>query len=121
MSEAQSVSIATLLEGAIIEVVDQALDEAWQNIVDPDTESAKKRTVQLKIELMPDSNREAVDLVFHVSAKLAPPRPLGTKVGLVLTEGGPTAVEYVSPQLTIHDAVNTEFPRIVGGGKEKKS
>lgn len=58
--EFEQVSIAKLHEGAAIEMIDEALTEAWANIWDPNTEAKKKRAIHLTITLSPDEERDIV-------------------------------------------------------------
>lgn len=69
----EKLTLASICGGAVQEKVDRALEKVAKNILDPNTEPAKKRTITLKITMMPDDNdREDVAVNAEVSYTLAP-------------------------------------------------
>ena len=46
-------TLANLCDGAVQEKVDRALEKVSNNILDPNTEPGKKRSITLKITLKP--------------------------------------------------------------------
>lgn len=80
------VSLATLMEGGIVEQFDEALRLAAENCLDPNTEATATRTVSLTVKLKPNVNREVVDLDCQVVAKPAPDKPVSTTLFLGKTK-----------------------------------
>lgn len=66
-------TLATICGGAVQEKVDRALERVAQNILDPNTDPGKKRSITLKITMKPDeSDIEDVEVNANVSYVLAP-------------------------------------------------
>ncbi|GEM_PF-325949 len=69
----ERLTLASLCGGAVQEKVDRALEKVAKNILDPNTDPDKKRTITLKITLKPDENdNEDVKVNADVSYTLAP-------------------------------------------------
>lgn len=73
---AERISIATLLDGAVVERVDDEIAKAAASIMDPNTNPTSARTVTLKLTFKADKHRENVDIKVDVDSKLAPASPL---------------------------------------------
>jgi uncharacterized protein YajQ (UPF0234 family) len=63
--------LSRLANGAIQEKLDVELQKVFDNIHDPNTEAKDKRTVTIKLEFVPDDNRQTVKLNSNISIKLA--------------------------------------------------
>lgn len=92
-TKAETVSIATLRKGAAIELIDDALEEVFANIADPNTDPEELRRVILSIKLKPDRKRENVHLDVSVATKKAQPVSFGAVAYLVQTRDGIVAVD----------------------------
>ena len=75
----ERLTLATLCGGALQEKVDRALEKVAKNIVDPNTDPEKKRSITLKIILKPDEDREDVEVTADVSVSLAPELGVSTR------------------------------------------
>ena len=108
----EPIRIEALAEGAIVEMLELALQEVWRNICDPNTKAETKRTAKLVIEAQADSERDVVHLSFRAETKLAPPIPVPTKIALARLPGGEVvACELPSRQMTLPIAGVTELKR----------
>lgn len=76
----ERLTLATLCGGAVQEKIDRALEKVARNILDPNTDIKKKRTITLKVVLKPDEDdREDVEVTADVSVSLAPELGVTTK------------------------------------------
>ena len=68
----ERLNLASICGGAVQEKVDRALEKVAKNILDPNTDARKKRSITLKITLEPDEDdREDVKVSSEVSYTLA--------------------------------------------------
>lgn len=96
--EKQAVSILTLADGEVVRQIDEALQEMFEDINDPNTEAKANREVNLKISLMPDAEREVVISAFRVTKKTPGMRPTTSKIMLGLSGGKVVAQEFPKRQ-----------------------
>lgn len=92
-------SIIDMAMGAIKERVDYEMAKVLENICDPNTRAAKKRSIIVQLDMLPDDDRTYIHVTAIAKSKLEPTNPIGT--ALYLTEdqdGQPAAVEMV-PQI----------------------
>lgn len=76
----ERLTLATLCGGAVQEKIDRALEKVARNILDPNTDIKKKRTITLKVVLKPDEDdREDVEVTADVTVSLAPELGVTTK------------------------------------------
>lgn len=76
----ERLTLATICGGALQEKVDRALEKVAKNILDPNTEPGKKRTITLKITLKPnEADAEDVKVSAEVSYTLAPETGVATQ------------------------------------------
>jgi hypothetical protein len=120
--EFEQVSIAKLHEGAAIEMIDEALTEAWANIWDPNTEAKKKRAIHLTITLSPDEERDIVTVGMSVENRLAKCKAMVTRVNLSRLKGGQiVASELRSRQMSLpvaEESVDPETGEVIPLRKE---
>jgi len=103
MTDEERCSIATMADGAAIQMVDEALEHAYANIRDPNTDAKQKRVIDLKITLTPDAEREIVVVDLECSKKFANDRPVGAKLMLGMEQGVLVAEELRSRQTEIEE------------------
>ena len=60
--------------------LDRAVNKAYMNILDAETDQSEKRTVTLKITMKPDPEAGMIEVTADVSAKTAKEKGLGTFV-----------------------------------------
>lgn len=76
----ERLTLATICGGAVQEKVDRALEKVAKNILDPNTDPGKKRTITLKITMKPDENdNEDVEVSADVTYTLAPETGVQTR------------------------------------------
>ena len=93
----ERLTLATICGGAVQEKMDRALERVAKNILDPNTDPAKKRSITLKISLKPDQNdTEDVQVDADISVTLAPEIGVSTRffVNKDLKNGGVTVMEH---------------------------
>lgn len=93
----ERLTLATICGGAIQEKVDRALEKVAKNILDPNTDPGKKRTITLKITMKPNENDyEDVAVSAEVSYTLAPDIGVQTQffVNKNLKDGRVTVMEH---------------------------
>lgn len=92
-------SIIDMAQGAIKEHVDYEMTRILNNIIDPNTNPTKKRTLTLQLVFSPDSDRRNIGVSVTAKSKLEPTNPVGTVLYLTGDSNGLlTAVEMV-PQI----------------------
>ncbi len=92
-----AVCLATLAGGSAVARVDLALQDLWDNCMDPNTSAQAKRSVVLTITVKPDEAREDARVSIGVHKKLAPQSPVGTRIFLGQDREGCHAVEAQRP------------------------
>ncbi len=93
----EQLTLATICGGAVQEKVDRALKKIADNILDPNTDAGKKRSITLKVTMKPDEDdREDVAVSAEVSYSLAPETGVQTQffVNKDLTNGRVTVMEH---------------------------
>lgn len=93
----EKLTLATICGGAVQEKVDRALEKVAKNILDPNTDPGKKRTITLKITMKPDADDcEDVVVGAEVSYTLAPEVGVQTQfyVNRDLKDGKVTVMEH---------------------------
>lgn len=72
--------LSALANGAIQEKLDGELKKVFDNIHDPNTKAEDKRIITIKLEFVPDENRQTVKLNSNISVKLANVRDVAVTV-----------------------------------------
>jgi O-acetyl-ADP-ribose deacetylase (regulator of RNase III) len=86
--------------------VNEALNKAWADIADLNTDAKDKRVVTLTIELAPDAERDIIQVAMRANAKLAKPTACITKVALARMGTGVVAIELPNRQLAFETTDN---------------
>ena len=74
-------TMATICSGAVQEKVDRALRAVADNILDPNTDARKKRSITLKITFVPnEDDREDITVLVDVTKSLAPDAGVKTQL-----------------------------------------
>ena len=71
-------TIESLYGGGAVERLHGALQEALQNILDPNTPAKKSRKVKLELTIKPNEQRNMAEMLVTTSTTLCPPEPLET-------------------------------------------
>lgn len=90
--------LSDLAQGAIQEKLDYELNKIFNNIHDSNTKPTDKRTVTIKLDFVPDENRQTVTVESNFTTKLANITGVSTTVltGKDLTNGEVEARELKS-------------------------
>lgn len=103
-------TLASMCDGGVQERIDRALLKISDNILDPNTEAKKKRTLTVTISLIPnEDDREDVSVEVSTSVKLAPEVGLKTQffINKDLRSGMVSLTEHakgqIKGQLTLDD------------------
>jgi len=106
----QRLTLATICQGALQERVDRAIAKVVDNILDPNTDAKKKRTIQIAITFVPnEDDREDVSVMTSTTVKLVPEEGISTQMFLQkdLTNGHIVATEHkkgtIKGQLTLDE------------------
>jgi hypothetical protein len=73
-------TIENLANGGAVERLHAALQQALDNILDPNTPETKPRRVDLKITIKPKKQRQMADVEVVTSVKTQAPSPLETSI-----------------------------------------
>ncbi len=117
----QKLSLATIKGGAAIEMVDDAIQELLENIIDPNTDATTRRKVTLTLTLAPDQERESMHIKLDVRSSFAPHEAVGTIAFISHTRDGVVAVENDPGQRNLYEEKPAEPAAVVditGGGKK---
>lgn len=100
MKQQEKSSLLDMVQGGVKERVGLEFEKIMDNILDPNTEAKKKRTITLKIEFAPDAERKTIGVSYTASSKLIPMNPISTSlyVGTDPQTGEIGAVE-LTPQI----------------------
>jgi hypothetical protein len=79
MSE-ERLTISNLQNGAVVERADWELQKILKNIADPNTDPLKKRELTIKLSIKPDETRKISDIEITCSSKVAPAKPIKTRM-----------------------------------------
>ncbi|MYV09867.1 replication terminator protein [Ligilactobacillus salivarius] len=74
------INILQLAQGAVQEKLDREFEKVFENIQDPNVNAIAKRTITLKIDLVPDDVRQVVKTNVTATSKLAPTDPVTTTI-----------------------------------------
>lgn len=74
------INILQLAQGAVQEKLDREFEKVFENIQDPNVTATAKRTITLKIDLVPDDVRQVVKTNVTATSKLAPTDPVTTTI-----------------------------------------
>jgi hypothetical protein len=91
-NEVADVGLVNLMGGLAVERFNDEFARVLANIVDPNT-TLKERSITLKVKIKPDSARDLGRVVIDCDSKMAPVRPMESKVFIAITTKGPVATE----------------------------
>ncbi len=74
----KTIDLATLHDGAAVDMFNTELQRVWDNIEDPHTDPEAPREINLKVKFKPSDKRNVVDMKIQAAAKLAPTQPVET-------------------------------------------
>lgn len=83
-------SILEACHGAILEAADYELEKIMANINDINTEPKKKRTMTIKVNFIPTSDRKKIGMSTQVLSKVEPVNPVETTLFNVMETNSQT-------------------------------
>ena len=89
------INLEKFAEGALAEKMNGALKEVLENIQDPNTDFKLKRKLTLEMTFVSGEDRELAEVTILAKTKLAPNKPIATKLVIGTDgKGGVLASEY---------------------------
>lgn len=116
------INLEKFAEGALAEKMNGALKEVLENIQDPNTDFKLKRKLTLEMTFVSGEDRELAEVSMIAKTKLAPNKPIATKLVIGTDgKGGVLASEY-KKQVPGQSAmrVNEETGEILTTAEEKE-
>ena len=80
MSEKNLLTLENLKNGGAIERFHMGLEEALENILNPNTPATTVRTITLKMKIKPNKTRDRGETTVEMSVSLAPLTPIETNI-----------------------------------------
>lgn len=80
------INLESFAEGALAEKMNAALKEVLENIADPNTDYKPKRKLTLELTFVASEDRELTEISITPKTKLAPSKPIVTKM-IIGTDG----------------------------------
>jgi len=99
MSQLEKKSIVQMAMGAIEERVDLEMSRIIDNIIDPNTKATGKRSLTVKIDLIPDDERQTVHVSAAAKSSLVPTNAVTTSLFITSDTNGEMAVVEMVPQI----------------------
>ena len=122
--ERQIKKLDELMDGALTERFNQAMDEVMKNVADPNTDPRAKRQIKIVIDVVPNERRDTASFKTHVESKIAPKAAISNVVFIhVNDDGSISATEgtnQVPGQLAM-DGSEQELPNVLQFNSQKKA
>lgn len=99
MTEIEQKSILCMAKGGIEERADYEMAKIMENILDPNTNPTKKRTLTLVVELTPDNDRRQITVKVTAKSKLEPTNPVSTSLYITGDANGEVVAVEMVPQI----------------------
>ena len=87
------IKLSELMDGGLQEKVDRELKQVIENILDPNTEATKVRTITIKLTIKPDEERKKCNMNGSVSSTLVGTRKIDTIIYVGKSKDGFDAAE----------------------------
>lgn len=107
-------TIESLYGGGAVERLHGAMQEALQNILDPNTPAKKPRKVKLELTIKPNENRNMADVLVSTSCTLCAPEPLETSIIIDKDRDGKAQASELA---TGENSSQHSFPDTMNTGK----
>lgn len=115
------VTLASIGNGAALELFDKELQAIIANIADPNTSAKSKREISIKVTIQPDEDRGIGFATLEVKSKMASVKPVSSTMYFGKKEGKLVAVQNNFAQPGIFDDPNEKSNiqplTAVSGGK----
>ncbi len=115
----EKVHLFDIANGALMEEVSVQLQRVQENLYDPNTPWKPTRKLTVELEMCIDEHREIVDVQAKTTVKLAPSKPVKTR--LTFGKEGARELSMHTPGQISLDGSVVPHPALiaVGGGKSK--
>lgn len=87
-----NLTLANIANGAAVELFESELSRVVENILDPNTDAETKRSITLKVTILPDIGRKECSIKVEASSKIAANQPCGGVIFVGKSNGVPCAV-----------------------------
>jgi hypothetical protein len=74
----KKIDFSEMRQGALVDYFNEQFSRVLDNIADENTLPAAKRTITLRVEIVPDRKRRTAQVRIHANAGLAPVSPVET-------------------------------------------
>lgn len=91
------VGLSTISNGEAVAVFDEEFSKLLENVLDPNTEAKKKRTITLQVVVAPTEDRERCIIAWDVKTKLMGPKAQGDLAYMGRTQEGQAVAVKVDP------------------------
>lgn len=116
--EYNPINLATIANGAALELFERELSQVLDNIVDPNTEAKAKREITIKVRFSPGEDRDIGAVDITAASKLVAANGAATQVFIGRVHGQVVAIENDPKQLQMQfDESNR--PIAFTGGKDE--
>ena len=99
MASREIKQLDNLMDGAVAERFNAELKKIWANIFDHRTSPTKPRAFSLKFVFTPNVNRDAADMTYEVTTKLAAPEAMKQMVMMRQRDDGTVVVTEHTDQI----------------------
>ncbi|MDP4117644.1 MAG: hypothetical protein Q8873_00425 [Bacillota bacterium] len=116
MAELDRKCILEMAMGAIQERADYEMAKIIDNILDVNTKAAKKRTLTITVDLIPDEERRQIRVNAVAKSKLEPTNPIATSLYLTGDSNGEMVAVEMVPQVPGQRAIDgseQEQPKVL--------
>ena len=114
LTDAATINIGNLNEGAVIDAFDLELRKVLENIADLSTVATATRTITVKIDFKPESDRCKVHTEVSVKTSLAPIEKHSSKVYVAKTdEGALVALDADPRQMPLWESPKKAQPPVI--------
>lgn len=117
MPEPVPYTLAVMAQGAAGELWQREFADVLRNIADINTDHKTKRTITLRVTIVPNEDRDIGHAVVDVQSRLAPVKRLATTLYVGRHQGRLVAVENNPKQADLFDK-GAPKPVAVTGGKD---
>lgn len=93
------INLETFANGAFAEKVQNELAKVIKNIADPNTDSAKTRSIDIKISFKPNKNRNMAAITVAAKSSIAPAAPLEISMMIGVEADGEAVAAEIGNQI----------------------
>lgn len=97
--ETSGQSILDMARGAIKERVDYEMARVMDNILDPNTNPTKERSLTVTVKFKPDTERQQISVQAVAKSKLEPTNPVATALYITGDQNGEASAVEMVPQV----------------------